>query len=177
MHAISDRLRGGHHHFRVVRQRASGAIGVISMPSNKSVVSVYYEFIKRPFYVIVQSHLSAGHERFDRYQPEGLTELVLSVIEHVTAGRKEILDRMCDLDEADKAASAHRSRRYIAKHSEDLYPSESSYLKERSVEFSGYWIGTNVDKIQASSVINLACRAADVPYETVRKLAAFKKAA
>jgi len=138
---------------------------------------VYYEFIKRPFYVIVQSHLSAGHERFDQYQPEGLTELVLSVLEHVTAGRKEILDRMCDLDEADKAASAHRSRRYIAKRSKDLYPSESSYLEERSVEFDGYWIGTNVDKIQASSVIDLACRAADVPYETVRKLSAFKKAA
>jgi len=144
------------------------------MPPHESVVSVYYEFIKRPFYVIVQSHLSAGHERFDRYQPEGLRELVLSVLEHVTAGRKEILDRMCDLDEANKAASAHRTRRYIAKRSEDLYPSESSYLKERSVEFSGYWIGTNADKSQASSVINLACRAADVPCETVRKFAAFK---
>lgn len=145
------------------------------MPSHKSVVSVYYEIVKKPFYVIVQSHLSVGHERFDRYQPEGLMELVLSVLEHVTAGRKEILDRMCDLDEADRAASAHRSRRYIAKRSEDLYPSESSYLEEKSVEFSGYWIGTNVDKIQAHSVIDLACRAADVPYETVRKLAVFKK--
>lgn len=145
------------------------------MPPHESVVSVYYEFIKRPFYVIVQSHLGAGHERFDRYQPEGLRELVLSVLEHVTGGRKEILDRMCDLDEANKAASAHRTRRYIAKRSEELYPSESSYLKERSVEFSGYWIGTNADKSQASSVINLACRAADVPCETVRKLAAFKK--
>ncbi len=143
------------------------------MSSHVSVVSVYYEFVKRPFYVIVKSHLGAGHERVDRYQPKGLMELVLSVLEHVTAGRKEILERMCDLDEADKAASSHRSRRYIAKRSEDLYPSESSYLKEKSVEVSGYWIGTNADKIQAHSVINLACRAADIPYHTVRKFSAF----
>jgi hypothetical protein len=147
------------------------------MPSKMSVVSVYYEFIKRPFYVIVHSHMSAGHERFDRYQPKGLTELVLSALEHITAGQKEILEKMCRLDQADKKASSHRSRRYIAKHQEELYPSETSYLKEKSVEFNGYWIGTNADKIQASSIINLACRAAGVPYETVRKLAALKNGA
>lgn len=147
------------------------------MSSKASVVSVYYEFVKRPFYVIVHSHVRAGHERFDQYQPKGLTELVLSVLEHVTVGRKEILERMCKLDEADKVASSHRARRYIAKRLEELYPSETSHLNGKSVEFSNYWIGTNADKIQASSTINLACRAVGVPYETVRKLATFKNGA
>jgi hypothetical protein len=142
-----------------------------AMPSRSSIVSVYYEFVKRPFYVVVQSHMRDGHTRFDMYQPERLTELVLSALEHVTAGQRELLDRMCSLDASDKAASSHRSRRYVAKRQVDLYPSESLHLENKSVEYKGYWIGTNADKTQASSIIHLACRAADVPYETVRKLA------
>lgn len=147
------------------------------MPGRTSVVAVYYEFVRRPYYVIVHSCLRLGRERFDQYKPEGLTELVVSVLEHLTAGRREVLERMCALDAADKAASAHRSRRYIAAKSKDLYSGESSHLQSESVEFKGYWIGTNANKTQARSVIHLACEAIAVPCETVRKLLAFKNGA
>ena len=146
------------------------------MPLRSQVQAVYGEFVRRPYFVIVHSRPRPGHERFDRYSqysPDGLTELMLSTVEHLTGGRSELLDRMCELDSADKAKSSHRTRRYVAKSQDELYSQDSAHLSDMAVEYKGYWFGTNANKHQTREVIVLACRAASVPYATVRKLPAF----
>jgi hypothetical protein len=80
---------------------------------------------------------------------------------------------MCGLDEAAKSVDSLRKRRYISENIDDLYPSESSHLKIRSIAFKGYWIGTNSDKFQAQALIALASAALDVPYRSIRKLQPF----
>lgn len=147
------------------------------MSARRSIVAVYGEFVRSPYFVIVHSQPRAGHERFDQYKPGGLAELMLSAVEHITAGRPEILEEMCKLDAADKSKSSNRTRRYIAKSPADLYSAESAHLTSLSTEYKGYWFGTNADKKQTREVIELACRAAGVQYETVRKLPGFNSGA
>lgn len=144
------------------------------MPIHSQALAVYGEFIQKPYFVIVHSRPRPGHDRFDQYNPEGLTELMLSVIEHVTGGRSEVLEQMCELDAADKSASQHRKRRYIAKSRDELYSTDVAYLTSQSTEYKGYWFGTNAKKTQTRCVIELACRAANTPYKTIRKLPGFK---
>jgi len=147
------------------------------MPTRNSILAVYGEFVRRPYFVIVHSRPRAGHERFDQYKPDDLTELMLSALEHITAGGEDVLDEMCKLDAADKGKSSHRTRRYIARRQDELYATESSHLTPLSVEYKGFWLSTNAKKTQTRHVIELACRATGVTYETVRKLPGFKSGA
>jgi hypothetical protein len=144
--------------------------------SNKSgtILGVYGEFVCKPYFVIVHSHPRLGHERFDKYNPEGLTELMLFVVERLTGGQPEVLERMCKLDADDKSAIPNRTRRYIAKSREELYAADVAYLASQSREYKGYWFGTNAKRTQTKDVIQLACRAANVPYKTIRELPGFK---
>jgi hypothetical protein len=139
------------------------------MPTIKSPIGIYGEFVKKPYFVIVHSRLSVIHDRFDRYA-ETLPELMLIVLRLLSEGRPGFMEQVSELDAVDLLASSHRSRRYVAKRVDDLYPAESSHLEPRSVEFSGYWIGTNADKTQARTVVELACKAACLSYASVRKL-------
>ena len=131
-------------------------------------LAVYYEIVRKPYFVIVHSRVRVGHERFDQYvsKPDGLIEFMLSVVEHITSGQEQTLDRMCVLDDQDKQGSAHRKRRYIAKTYDELID---------PVEYKGYGFSTNADRKQAYTVIELACRATEIPYITVRKFEAFKR--
>ena len=145
------------------------------MPTrSSSVVAVYGEFVRKPYFVIVHSRPRAGHERFDQYVPDGLSELMLSTVGHLFAGHPELLEAMCKLDATNKGKSSHRTRRYVAKTRDELYSSDSSHLKALSVEYKGHWFGTNADKTQTREVIELACLAAGIPYQTVRKLPGFR---
>jgi hypothetical protein len=136
------------------------------MPFTKP-VAVYIEVVRKPYFAIVHTRPSDGHERFDQYstKPGGLIEFMLTVVEKVTAGRIDSLDRMCALDQQDMAKSSHRTRRYVARQSPDLFD---------PIEYKDFWFSTNADKGQAFSVIRLACRAQNVPCESVRKFAAFR---
>jgi hypothetical protein len=131
-----------------------------------NLIVVYVEVVRKPYFAIVHTRLRDGHERFDQYvsKPDGLVEFMLAVVKHVAGGRAEILERMCVLDEQDKARSSHRTRRYIAEQSVDLY---------EPVDYLDFKFSTNADKAQAFAVIRLACRASGVSCESVRKFNAF----
>ncbi|HVK57130.1 MAG TPA: hypothetical protein VM532_19130 [Burkholderiales bacterium] len=144
------------------------------MPDHlSSIAHVYGEFVHRPYFVIVRSHPRPGHERFDQYNSAGLTELMLSVVEHLTAGSPEYLECMCELDAADKARIPGRTRRYVSKRREELYAEDSQGLLPASVEYKGYWFNTNAKHTQTRQIIQLVCRACNVPYSSVRKLKGF----
>lgn len=139
--------------------------------SNASAIEhVYGEFVRTPYFVLVHSRPRPGHERFDQYKPDSLTELVVSVIEHLMAGRPDLLETMSALDAEDKERIGGRTRRYIAKNKEELYSRDSAHLAQYSMEFRGYWLSTNAKHTQARQEVQLACRAAEVPYSSIRKL-------
>jgi len=157
------------------------AAAYITLPSGETavthpdaVVHVYGEFVRRPYFALVHSRPRPGHERFDQYNPGNLTELMLSVVEHLGAGRPEMLEKMCALDAADATKTQGRTRRYIAKRREDLYGDDSQHLASHSVEFRGHWFNTNAKHTQTQTVVRLACRACDVPYSSIRALKGFR---
>ena len=131
---------------------------------------VYYEIVRSPYFALIHTKMGVSHERYDQYRssPAGLIEFMLAVVEHIAGGQAEALSKMCELDAQNKKVSSHRTRRYIAESDDELYA---------PVEYKGFGFSTNADKSQAFAVINLACKAVNVPFITVRKLAPFKHAA
>ena len=147
------------------------------MSIHSSPFAVYCEFVLEPYFVIVHTRPRAGHERFDKYvHTRNLTELVISVIEQLTGGRNEILDKMCELDAARMAASKQRTRRYIATSVRDLYAPENAHLSSYSAEFKGYYFNTHANKSQAGSTIDLACKVVWVAYQSISEFPAFRVA-
>ena len=137
-----------------------------------TILAIYGEFVRRPYYVIVHSQISSTHERYDRYlQGNNLTELLTAILTVLSAGRPWIMQKLCELDEIDRRTRPNRKRRYVAQSVEELYTPESAYLP--SVEYRGCWLGTNADRRQVRQVVELACKAANVPYDTVRALPGF----
>lgn len=143
------------------------------MTDPRPTLHVYGEFVRRPYFVLIHSQLRPGHERFDQYNPAHLTQLMLSVVEHLSAGRPDLLEKMCVLDAQDKELIRGRTRRYIAKVREDLYAPDSQNLVAASIDYKGYWFNTNSKHTQTRQVVELACRACKIPYSSVRKLNGF----
>ena len=114
------------------------------MPITQQISGIYLELVKRPYYFVVHSKLSASNERYDRYFPRMLREFMKSP----------------------------QHRRYVAKERDVLYIT-NPHLEKNAVEFRGYWVGTNVGHVQVSSVARMACEAANVPCLSIRKLRSF----
>jgi len=142
------------------------------MPTRSEVKHMYGEFVRAPYFCIVHSQLRAGHERFDQYQPDTLAELVFSVVDHLLPGRPELLKKMCELDAGDKARVAGRKRRYVAERRDELYEDGRTDLSAE--EHRGFWFSTNAKKTQARQMVQLACRASEVPYSSIRERNGFR---
>jgi SeqA protein C-terminal domain len=141
------------------------------MATPSPVTHIYGEFVHSPYFCLVHSHPRSGHERFDKYKPGALTELMLSVVEHLSAGRPDLLKKMCVLDAEDKERVPGRTRRYLAESEDELY--EGGRRDLGSIKYKGYWFSTNAKSVQTRQVVQLACRAIEVPYSSIRKLKGF----
>ncbi len=132
------------------------------MNTHIKVEAVYYEIVRKPYFVIVCARIGEGHRRYDKFssEPTGLIDFMLQVVAYLTHGKPEVLDRMCILDEQDLERSAQRSRRYISNDPGSLY---------EPIQYSGYGFSTNANKQQAFGVVSLACNAMEVPYKSIRK--------
>ena len=82
------------------------------MPITQQISGIYLELVKRPYYFVVHSKLSASNERYDRYFPGTLREFMKS----------------------------QQHRRYVAKERDVLYIT-NPHLEKNAVEFRGYWVG------------------------------------
>jgi len=139
--------------------------------TNSPIVAVYLELVREPYFFLVHARVAAGHDRYDRYEPRTLRDFMLHLFGLLAEGRPEFMKRLAELDDAEFMKSSQH-RRYVAKEREVLYI-KSEHLERYSVQFLGYWVGTNVKSTQAASVARLACQAADVPCTTIRKFPSF----
>ena len=139
--------------------------------SSSRIVCVYLELVRTPYFYLIHTKVTQVHDRFDRYEPKTLRNFMVGLFAVLAEGRPEFLPRLAELDDAEFMKSPQH-RRYIAKERDVLYI-KSAHLERYSVEFQGYWVGTNVKRTQAGSVARLACQAAGVPCESIRKFPSF----
>jgi len=60
-----------------------------------------------------------------------------------------------------------RTRRYLARQPEDLYPGRSDLSREYSLQLkSGWWLGTNHSKATIMKIIQMACEVCELHYGT-----------
>ena len=86
-------------------------------------------------------------------------EALISVLKDLAQRDLSFLDRFATLPDHG------RSRRYIARKREDLYPERPDLARDAAKEFlPGWWVGTNVSKNQIERILELACKAAIIIY-------------
>ena len=63
-------------------------------------------------------------------------------------------------------ASKHKSRPYVVDRADLIYMN-SPHLKDKSFEFCGYWVATNLGHKEVWSLVHMACEAAEVRYQSL----------
>ena len=138
------------------------------MANQQEIRGVYLELVKRPYFFVTHSQLSADHERFDRYSPPTLREFMLQLFGILADASPGFMKALAEIDDREFMKSPQH-RRYVAKDRDVLYI-RSPHLERNAVEFRGYWVGTNVSHSQVDSVARMACKAANVTCASIRKL-------
>lgn len=60
-----------------------------------------------------------------------------------------------------------RTRRYLAKNPNELYPNRPDLVQHHSIEFKdGWWLGVNVSRNTIEKIIKMACEVAKIKYGT-----------
>jgi hypothetical protein len=138
------------------------------MANQQQIRGIYVELVKRPYFFVAHSELSAGHERYDRYVPPTLREFMLQLFGVLADDGTGFMKALAEIDDREFMKSPQH-RRYVARNRDVLYI-KNPHLEKNAVEFRGYWIGTNVSHSQVASVARMACEAAKVTHASIRKL-------
>jgi hypothetical protein len=94
-----------------------------------------------------------------RYPARNARDVLVSVFEALSQRDGTFLERFAALPKHG------RTRRYLAKTPEELYPGRPDLSHEHSTQLrSGWWLGTNVSRAQIERIIEMACEVARVKY-------------
>jgi predicted type IV restriction endonuclease len=94
-----------------------------------------------------------------RYPARNARDVLVSVFETLSQRDGTFLERFAALPKHG------RTRRYLARSPEELYPGRPDLSHEHSAQLSsGWWLGTNVSRAQIERIIEMACEVARVKY-------------
>lgn len=93
------------------------------------------------------------------YPARNASNVLVLVFETLSQRDRTFLERFAALPKHG------RTRRYLARRPEDLYPGRPDLCHEYSVQLStGWWLGTNLSRAQIERIIEMACEVAGVKY-------------
>jgi hypothetical protein len=94
-----------------------------------------------------------------RYPARNAREVLVSVFEALSQRDTTFLERFAALPKHG------RTRRYLARSPEELYPGRPDLSREHSTQLSsGWWLGTNVSRAAIERIIEMACEVARINY-------------
>lgn len=93
------------------------------------------------------------------YAARNARDVLVSVFEALTKRDGTFLDRFASLPRHG------RTRRFLARSPDDLYPGRPDLARDHSVQLSsGWWLGTNVSRAQINRIIEMACEVARIRF-------------
>lgn len=93
------------------------------------------------------------------FQARSAREVLEGVFEELAKRDISILERFAALPKHG------RTRRYLARNSEDLYPGRPDLVRDHSMRLSsGWWLSTNHSRATIKRIIEMACDVADLKY-------------
>lgn len=95
----------------------------------------------------------------ERYPARNARDVFVSVFEALSQRDATFLERFAALPKHG------RTRRYLARSPEELYPGRPDLSREHSTQLSsGWWLGTNVSRAAIERIIEMACEVARINY-------------
>lgn len=106
------------------------------------------------------SHDSVGFVlNGQRFPARNARDVLVSVFETLSRRDETFLERFAALPKHG------RTRRYLARNPEELYPGRPDLSHEHSTQLSsGWWVGTNVSRAQIERIIEMACDVARINF-------------
>ena len=108
------------------------------------------------------SNNSIGFRWGGQYYPaKNAKGVLIAVINTFSQRDPTFLDRFAALPKHG------RTRRYISRNPNELYPERPDFVRDYSVQLSsaGWWIGTNLSRAAIDRIIEMACEVANVKYK------------
>lgn len=92
------------------------------------------------------------------YPARNARNMLVSVFEFLSTRDRTFLERFASLPKHG------RTRRYLARSPEELYPGRPDLAHESKQLSSGWWLGTNVSRASIERIIQMACEVAQIDY-------------
>ncbi len=118
---------------------------------------------KQPLALHLVERTGWKRQCIESYVAFDIQDALKIILKHTLISDPASLAKMERLDDKEFTKSAHRKRRYIAKHLEIVYlQKDEAFAKKNSIELYGYWFPTNIGFKELSSIFLLACEAVGV---------------
>lgn len=129
-------------------------------PSTKSIPQNENNHITESYPDKPQGVGKFGYEINGRYfKARSVKDVLINVLKEISKLDNNFLERFAALPKHG------RTRRFVARNKEELYPSRPDLVSEYSdLIDKGFWVGTNVGKQQAENIIRLACEVANLSF-------------
>lgn len=137
--------------------------------NNGEVLAVYIGLIRSPRRFVIHRKISADCEIFEVYKPRSLHEFVSKMLTALSSTQPDFMGKIAQLDDKLFQKSKHRTRHYIAKNQNDLYPESPKLTEKHSEQVLGYWVATNFSRKEVDTLATLACQAAGVIRSSISK--------
>lgn len=92
------------------------------------------------------------------YPAQSARDVLVSVFEELSKRDPTFLERFASLPRHG------RTRRYLARSPEELYPGRPDLAHESKQLNSGWWLGTNLSRASIERIIKMACEVAQIDY-------------
>ena len=101
-----------------------------------------------------------GFEIFEKhYQARNASDVLVQVFQRLIDIDPSFQERFADLPRHG------RTRRYLARNRDDLYPGRPDLARDHSKQLnSGWWVGTNHNRTTIKRIIEMACNVAQIRY-------------
>ncbi len=137
--------------------------------NNGEILAVYIGLIRSPRRFVIHRKISIDCGVFEVYKPRTLHEFVSQLLSILSSTQPDFMDKIAQLDDKLFQESKHRTRHYIAKNQNDLYPETPEFTEKYSEHVLGYWVATNFSRKEVDTLATLACQAAGVIRASISK--------
>ncbi|MCZ2153393.1 MAG: hypothetical protein LC114_05760 [Bryobacterales bacterium] len=137
------------------------------MSQRTPLLAIYYGW-REPRRYAVRYRVGYSHERIDIYHLQSLRDLISHMLKRVADIDPELLAKLDEADDKEFTKSAHRKRRYFAKHRDTLYL-QAGHLQRHSMKVGDYWLATNIGAQEIRSIVRSLADAAEVPLAALSK--------
>jgi len=133
--------------------------------SAKQITGIYLRVSGYEPKFLIKRKVGPFHDQLDVFRPWEKIDIVRELIKLLDKEFEDFLKKFAAVDEKHYKNSSHRTRYYITKDINKLYPTkDEKFTKEHSFSYKDYFVGTNIGAKEIMQYVREMCEACDISF-------------